>query len=427
MKMSKKNTLNIPPFFYFSKNMFYLKPMNLKTLKKRNLLEKIPKIIKLKTSYHINQGNRAKHLLKMLKKHGEVVSFFVDKELYITAFSPESAYQVSVAQKNNFSKGRAWNRIRKFGGEGMLTLEEPTHTERRNIAQPSLSYKKIQKNYFDIMCLKSENRMIEWKNNKNIEVHTEMVNLTLEIVCQSLFGIDFKEKTSYIKKHMDICVANAERTVSPLLHRFDHTNLPIFKQFRESSIELFNFVKKTIDERIENPIESDDLLNVFIKSYQDPESNLSLSDINNEILTLLLAGFETTANALSFAICNLNDNPKYLNLIREEAKEILSKKNDDNFIELVSESKICSSVIKETLRIYPPLWIQPRYCKKDSIIDGHFFPQGSNIVLSSYPIHNNPKYMKTQKNLCLKDGLKILKQIFQGVHIFHLEWDLENA
>ena len=103
MKMSKKNTLNIPPFFYFSKNMFYLKPMNLKTLKKRNLLEKIPKIIKLKTSYHINQGNRAKHLLKMLKKHGEVVSFFVDKELYITAFSPESAYQVSVAQKNNFS------------------------------------------------------------------------------------------------------------------------------------------------------------------------------------------------------------------------------------------------------------------------------------------------------------------------------------
>lgn len=389
--MSKKNQPSIPPFFYFPRNMFYLRPITFKDLEKRNLLKKIPKIVKLKTNYHINQGNRAKNLLKISKKHGEVFSFFVGKELFITAFSPEAAYQVSVAQKNNFSKGRAWNRIRKFGGEGMLTLEEPTHTERRNIAQPSLSYKKIQKDYFDIMCLKSENRMTEWKNNKTIEVHAEMVNLTLEIVCQSLFGIDFKEKTSYIKKHMDICVANAERTVSPLLHRFDHTNLPIFKQFRESSIELFNFVKKTIDERIENPIESDDLLNVFIKSYKDPESNLSLSDITNEILTLLLAGFETTANTLSFAICNINDNPKYLDLIKKESQQILSKRNDENFIELVSNAEICSSVIKETLRIFPPLWIQPRYCKKDSTIDGHFFPQGSNIVLSSYPIHNNPK------------------------------------
>lgn len=389
--MSKKNQPSIPPFFYFPRNMFYLRPITFKDLEKRNLLKKIPKIVKLKANYHINQGNRAKNLLKISKKHGEVVSFFVGKELFITAFSPEAAYQVSVAQKNNFSKGRAWNRIRKFGGEGMLTLEEPTHTERRSIAQPSLSYKKIQKDYFEIMCLKSENRMIEWENNKNIEVHAEMVNLTLEIVCQSLFGIDFKEKTSYIKKHMDICVANAERTVSPLLHRFDHTNLPIFKQFRESSIELFNFVKKTIDERIENPVESDDLLNVFIKSYKDPKSNLSLSDITNEILTLLLAGFETTANTLSFAICNINDNPKYLDLIKKESQQILLKRNDDNFIELVSNAEICSSVIKETLRIFPPLWIQPRYCKKDSIVDGHFFPQGSNIVLSSYPIHNNPK------------------------------------
>lgn len=393
--MSKKNQLNIPPFFYFSKHMFYLKPMNLKTLKKRNLLEKIPKVIKLKSNYHIKQGNRAKNLLKMLKKHGEVFSFFVNNELFIAAFSPEAAYQISVVQKNNFSKGRAWNRIRKFGGEGMLTLEEPTHTERRGIAQPSLNYKKIQKDYFNIMCLKSENRMSEWKNSKNIEVHTEMVNLTLEIVCQSLFGIDFKENTVFIKKHMDICVANAERTVSPLLHRFDHSNLPIFKQFRESSIELFNFVKRTIDERIENPIESDDLLNVFIKSYQDPESNLSLSDINNEILTLLLAGFETTANTLSFAICNINDNPKYLDLIKKESQQILSKRNDDNFIELVSNAEICSSVIKETLRIFPPLWIQPRFCKKDSIIDGHFFPQGANVVLSSYPIHNNPNIYKS--------------------------------
>lgn len=394
MKMSKKNPMNMPPFFYFPKHMFYLKPMNLKALKKRNLLEKIPKVIKLKSNYHINQGNRAKNLLKMLKKNGEVFSFFVNNELFIAAFSPEAAYQISVAQKNNFSKGRAWNRIRKFGGEGMLTLEEPTHTERRKLAQPSLNYKKIQKDYFNIMCLKSENRMSEWKNNKNIEVHTEMVNLTLEIVCQSLFGIDFKEKTSFIKKHMDICVANAERTVSPLLHRFDHSNLPIFKQFRESSIELFNFVKITIDERIKNPVDSDDLLNVFIKSYQDPESNLSLSDINNEILTLLLAGFETTANTLSFAICNINDNLKYLDLMKKESQQILSKINDDNFIELVSNAEICSSVIKETLRIFPPLWIQPRFCKKDSIIDDHFFPQGSNIVLSSYPIHNNPKIYK---------------------------------
>ena len=392
--MSKKNQLNIAPFFYFSKHMFYLKPINLKTLKKRNLLEKIPKVIKLKSNYYIKQGNRAKNLLKMLKKHGEVFSFFVNNELFIAAFSPEAAYQISVVQKNNFSKGRAWNRIRKFGGEGMLTLEEPTHTERRSIAQPSLNYKKIQKDYFDIMCLKSENRMSEWKNSKNIEVHTEMVNLTLEIVCQSLFGIDFKEKTSFVKKHMDICVANAERTVSPLLHRFDHTNLPIFKQFRESSIELFNFVKETINERIENPIESDDLLNVFIKSYQDPESNLSLSDINNEILTILLAGFETTANSLSFAICNINDNPEYLKLMKKESREILSRKNDDNFIELVSNAEICSSVIKETLRMFPPLWVQPRFCKKDSVVDGHFFPQGASIVLSSYPIHNNPKIYK---------------------------------
>jgi cytochrome P450 len=382
----------IPPYFYKRRLFPFLpKPVRKQDLKTRNIENKIPKIMPKTINMFISQKNRAELYKKMMLKYGKCRSIFVSNELFITAFSPEMVYQITVEQKEKFLKGNGWNRIRKFAGEGLLTSEEPTHSQHRKIMQPSFTHKKIQ-GYFDIMTDKTSKRIDEWIStpNKKVDVHSEMVSLTLEIVAESLFGINLKSDTEIIRKNMNVAINAAERTVAPALHRYDFSNLPIFKNFREASIELHKFSLKLIEERMNNPVDGDDLLNVLIKSKNDKDSPMSFQEISDEVLTIILAGFETTANALTFAIAYINDNPIWYTLLSQEAKEIMNSYGKDNFMEIVSNAPVCTSIIKETLRISPPLWVMPRLALKDCVIDGNFIPSGASVIMSTYPIHHDP-------------------------------------
>jgi cytochrome P450 len=383
----------IPPFFYKRRLFPFLpRPVRKQDLVTRRIENKIPQLMPKKINMFISQKNRAELYKKMMLKYGKCRSIFVSNELFITAFSPEMVYQITVEQKEKFLKGNGWNRIRKFAGEGLLTSEEPTHTQHRKIMQPSFTHKKIQ-GYFDIMIEKTSSRIDEWLKtpNKKVDVHSEMVSLTLEIVAESLFGINLKSDTEVIRKNMNTAVNAAERTVAPALHRYDFSNLPIFKDFRDASIKLHEFSLKLIEQRMNNPVDGDDLLNVLIKSRNNKDNPMSFQEISDEVLTIILAGFETTANALTFTIAYINDSPIWYRLLTQEAQEIMKHYGKEDFMERVSKAEICTSIIKETLRISPPLWVMPRLALEDSVIDGNFIPRGAAVIMSTYPIHHDPE------------------------------------
>lgn len=371
------------PFFYKKrKHPFVPRPITKKYFYKSDMEESIFNFIDPKEMLFKSWKNKADMFLSISKKHGSFSSFFIANELTFAVFSPSDVYEVLVGKQNQFIKGNAWNRIRKFAGDGLVTAEEPSHIKNRRYIQPHFNHKKIIEDYSNVMINKvSERRDFYVNANTKMDLHNEMVSLVFDIVIESLFGITEKVDSSEVKRNMEIAMDSVERTIAPGLDRYDFTNLPVFKKFRVASLDLHQFALDLIAKRKASGEHHEDLLSLLVNSEMTDEQ------ICDEVITIILAGFETTANTLSWAFSYLNANPEvYKDLVAESKIISLS----DNFIDDINNSKVLDGIVKETLRLKPSLWVLPRMAANDVTIGDKFIPKGANIILSPYVTHRNP-------------------------------------
>jgi cytochrome P450 len=375
------------PFFYKKrKHPFVPRPITKKYFYKSGNDKLVYNFIDPKQMLFKSWKNKADMFLNISKKHGEFSSFFIANELTFAVFSPSDVYEVLVGKQNQFIKGNAWNRIRKFAGDGLVTAEEPNHMKNRRYIQPHFNHKKIIEDYSKVMINKVlERQTIYLASSKKMDLHNEMVSLVFDIVIESLFGITEKVDSSRVKRNMEIAMDSVERTIAPGLDRYDFTQLPVFKKFRIASLDLHEFAIELIAKRKISSEEHEDLLSLLINSEMTDEQ------ICDEVITIILAGFETTANTLSWAFSYLNQNPEVYNKLIFESKKISSS---ENFIDDINSSEVLDGIVKETLRLKPSLWILPRMAANDITIDDKFIPKGSNIIVSPYVTHRNPSVYK---------------------------------
>jgi cytochrome P450 len=373
------------PFFNEKRKYpFVPRPIGKKWLSKQDYLDRLPPRILPKELLFKSQKDKALMFKSIRDNHGECSSFFIANELTVTAFSPKLVNEVLVEKANHFIKGNAWNRVRKFAGDGLVTAEEPVHLTNRRSIQPSFNHKKIIDQYSKVMIEKSQNKVIHLTNsNKKFDMHSEMVSLVFSIVLDSLFGVKDDIDSTSVQKNMETAMDAVERTIASGLDRFDFTNLPVFKGFREASLELHDFAMDLIEDRKNNPGDQDDLLSFLVQSNMTPQQ------ISDEVLTIILAGFETTANTLSWVFSYLNENQDIYSKLIEESDLIYKYKDTDEFLSLIDSSSILNGIVKETLRLNPSLWILPRMAAKDTELGSYFVPKGTNIILSPFVVHRD--------------------------------------
>jgi cytochrome P450 len=375
------------PFFNEKRKYpFVPRTISRKRLESSEYKNKIPKLVSPKQLLFKSWKNKAEVFKDIRDQHGPCSSFFIANELTITAFSPELTYEVLVGQQNKFIKGNGWNRIRKFAGDGLVTAEQPSHIKNRRMIQPNFNHKKILEDYTEVMVRKSTEKAAYLASTKNkLNLHDQMVSLVFDIVLESLFGIKEKKDSDSVRKNMEIAMDSVERTIAAGLDRYDFTPLPVFKKFRNASLDLHEFALSLIKERKENPVEKDDLLTFLINSEMTPQQ------ISDEVLTIILAGFETTANTLSWVFSYLNQNDFIYEQVILESRRIMSS---DNFLHEIDSSEILNGIVKETLRLNPSLWVLPRMAAVDVTIGDYFIPQGSNIIMSPFVTHRDENIYK---------------------------------
>ena len=332
--------------------------------------------------------NTPKFILKLNRKFGDRVSFFLSRRLFIGLFSPAAVHEVTVAQQHSFVKGVGFARMRKVLGEGLLTNEEPIHLTHRRMMQPPFHHANLDSYVATMFDLIRENTNL-WRNKTEIELAPEMMALTLEIVSRCLFGLDSQKYTEDIAKNMEVAIDRIERTMLPGLERFDRSRLSYFKKFEVASDNLAQIAEEIIDRRIAAKIQTtDDLLGVLLQ-LQD---QVSPEHIRDEVLTLILSGHETTANVMTWAFSYLSKNPEFKIQLRNESfnQEWLSENRAPTYAELEEGSPIATAILNETMRLAPPVWIAPRIAIKDVVIEGVRIPAGAHVLISQYVSHRNP-------------------------------------
>lgn len=334
--------------------------------------------------------NTPKFLLNLQRRYGNTCSFFLSRRLFIGLFSATAVHEVTVAQQHNFVKGVGFARMRKVLGEGLLTNEEPIHLAHRRMMQPPFHHGNLDA-YVAIMHNLVSKHTKQWENKSEIELAPEMMELTLEIVSQCLFGQDSHQYTSAIAQSMGVAIDRIERTMLPGLDRFDKSGIKYFKEFEIASDRLVDIAEEIINKRIaSNVSKDDDLLGILLQM----RDQISVEHIRDEVLTLILSGHETTANVMSWAFSYLAKNPNVRKQLEDEADraEWIKQSRVPTYQELEDGSEIASAILQETMRLAPPVWVAPRIATVDCEIDGVQIPKGAHVLVSQYVTHRDPKF-----------------------------------
>ncbi|WP_044173339.1 cytochrome P450 [Flectobacillus major] len=311
-----------------------------------------------------------------------------------------------VLQENNksFIKGRAYRVLSMVLGNGMLTSNGDFWHRQRKLAQPAFYKQRLAllvdtiSDETNLLIKNWQGQLAESNGKKTVQIPKEMMATTLKIVTKALFGTDIDpEKIEQISFDID------ELNELASIQMRTPIRLPLWipsrfnQRFKTSSSRVHAVIQEIISTRrniLENNpnAEFDDLMQMLITA-KDEETGEQMSDqqLKDEIITLFLAGHETTAMAMSWALYLLAQHPAVVQKMRNEIKEVLGDSTTPHY-DSMRTLPYSMQVIQEVLRLYPPAWAFSRQVLNDEVVGGYLIPKNQQVLINTYILHRNTAY-----------------------------------
>jgi len=302
---------------------------------------------------------------------------------------PDLIDYVLVRNPQKFLKDRVIRNSRWLLGNGLLTAEGEAWKRQRRLIQPAFSRDRIA-TYGRCIAESTEQMLASWQGGMVVDIHREMMNLTLRVVVRALFELE-TSGTDQISRCLNTVMLNSigGRLLLPPFVR--HLPLPGMRDVRRAVADMNTAVYAIIRQRrSSNKQSSGDLLSILMNARDEDGTALTDEQLRDELMTFLLAGHETTALALSWAFYLLSQNAEPEAKLQDELDHVLGGRLPDvsDFPSLLFGDR----VVKETLRLYPPAWSVARSVIADFELEGYTIPAGSNVVMSQWIMHRDPRY-----------------------------------
>lgn len=302
---------------------------------------------------------------------------------------PDLIKEVLVSQQHRFGRDVGATVLRELVGNGVLTLEEPRHRERRRILQPAFHRDQVG-SYVEIIGNESNRLLPGWEEREGIDMGEEMRRLTLSIIGSSLFGTDFRDSARQISTVLGR-VMNRAGGIAPFVTFLK----PVARAYRRIAPHgpslFFEPERKELDAVLQPLIDRkrlSDAKDVLSLLLGQTEGDLEDEDIRNEMVAFVLAGHETTATALTWACDLLSTEPELQARLAAEAESVLGSCSP--MPEDLAQLRYTSQVFNETLRLYPPAPLFGRRVQEPVTLGGYDLPVGATVLLSPYVTQRDP-------------------------------------
>ena len=329
------------------------------------------------------------------QEYGDIVRLrLAGLPLYLLSH-PDHAEYVLVKNNRSFVKSRYFRRELSFLGQGLLNSEGELWRRQRRLAQPAFHRRRVGA-YGQLMVSHAEQMLATWRNGEVRDVHQEMRRLTLGIVAETLFGAekDKAEEVGEVLGWLDRHTNRLEEQGSAMVVRFLLGDFPTPNnlRFRKGIGRLNQIIYGLIDERRETGTDTGDLLSMLLRFRDEAGARISDKQLRDEVLTLLLAGHETTALALSWTWYLLYKHPGVEAKLLEELQEVLRDRTPT--IDDLPRLAYAEMVIKESMRLYPPAWGVSRETVEECEIGGYRVPAGTQLLIFLWAMHRDPRYFQ---------------------------------
>ena len=361
-----------------------------------------------------------KTLSTISQKYGDISYFKLGLKQHVYLLNnPDYIEKVLIYDHRNFKKGKRLQVAKNLLGEGLVTSEGDFHNHQRRLIQPIFHPRQIM-SYANIMTDYAIRFRDRWKNEDIVDVSQEMMELTLGVICKSVLNYDVESEAKQVGKALTTTRNYSRRLQSPIGHVLDKIPiLPAPKGAREAIKELDSMVYGLISDRRINQQEGsdnkrlDDLLSRLLEAQDsnlaDPasldsaqsSSNSKMSDkqVRDEVMTMFIAGHETTSNALTWTFYLLSQYPDVEKKLHYEIDSVLGTIDENGHdgskiptTEDIPKLQYTENVLRESMRLYPPVWTMGRYVENDYHVGEYTIPAGSSILMSQYVMHHDPRY-----------------------------------
>ena len=331
-------------------------------------------------------------LMSAAREFGDVAHFQAGSQQYFLVNNPEYIKDILVTHQASFKKGRGLERAKAMLGNGLLTSEGDFHHRQRRLAQPAFHRDRIAR-YAGMMVDYADRMQHErWREGQTLDIAREMMHLTLAIVGKTLFDTETEAEAEQVRQALSESMQRFNRFMLPFAEFLDRLPLPGNRRYRQARDVLDSIIYRIINERRRNGQDTGDLLSMLLTAQDDEGDGGRMTDLQlrDEVITIFLAGHETTANTLTWTWHLLSEHPEIESRLHHELDHELAGRLPA--VEDLSHLRYTEMVITEALRLYPPAWIMGRRALKDYQLGPYVVPAGSIVIMSPYVMHHDDRY-----------------------------------
>ena len=291
-----------------------------------------------------------------VSRRGPAHAFGLGKFQVAIVNQPELIHQVLVTDSANYTKGRGLEVAQRLLGQGLLTSENPLHKSQRHLLQPIFQPRNLAR-FQPVVEEKTSDLLKHWPEQGTICASTEMTRLTLEIIAQTVFGAE-------------VDVGEVREVMEEAVEVFRLAALPLY-EWAEMLIPPLKKRALRVRQRL------DAVLTRVLEQKQSllQDANMSPEQLRDEAMTLFLAGHETTAHALTFALYLLSRHPEEQELVRRD-----------------EGGQRLKAALLETLRLYPTAWMIGRRSIETCTLGEYSLPSQTTVMMSPYVMHRQPEF-----------------------------------
>ncbi len=326
-------------------------------------------------------------LLTLARNDDDVVHWkFGGTDTYLLK-DPEHIKRVLVTDHRAFMKGRALQVARRVLGNGLLTSEGEFHDRHRRLLRPLFLPERVA-SYAPRMVEGAKRTSARWQEGETVDLQREMARLTLAVVGDTIFAADLAAEADELANALTVSLDALNLFMLPYLGALERLPLPSTRRFRCAQARLDRTVARLVDERRASGKRGDDLPSLLLAAAE--RNGWRETEMRDEAITILLAGHETTATALTWTWHLLACHPDVEGTLhRELDRELSGRPPTPGDLPRLSYADM---VVREALRLYPPAWLIGRRALVDYHLEEYEIGAGSIVIVSPYVTHHDPRF-----------------------------------
>ncbi|MEO8213268.1 MAG: cytochrome P450 [Myxococcales bacterium] len=322
-------------------------------------------------------------------KYGDFVQTRLPLQIYFV-YDPRAIEEILVKKADAFRKDHASRLLSRVVGNGLLLSEGESWLRQRRLIQPAFHHQQLQ-SYATLMVGAIERAMAGWCDGDARDLHADMMGVTLDIVAESLFGTD-----------VSAAAGDIGRIIGDLMDEFGKVlglaayfqppawvPTPTNLRLRRTKRRLAALILGIIEARKQSQETRDDLLSLLMHARDEGGGQMTDAQLRDEAVILFLAGHETTALALTYALYLLATHPEAQARLCAELRGVLGGRSPG--LGDLDKLTFTEAVVLESMRLYPPAWGMARESVHPVEVAGYAFPKAATFVISTWSVHRDPR------------------------------------